>query len=187
MKKQLSLVLIFVVLFMGFSGCIFKGNDNTTPSSGQVAPEKSVSELVVLNNIPSGYSFIDIMPPSETLNGELSNVENVVEAAIGSYQANESTRVQYHVTAVKFSDAVSAESFLTNYRATFKVLSNNETFQQVEFNGHEATRAMSYSVDGGKDVPRYKYFWNIENFVFIIEGNSDDPAVGLNFATATGY
>ncbi|OPY20357.1 MAG: hypothetical protein A4E24_01283 [Methanomethylovorans sp. PtaU1.Bin093] len=188
MKKQLSLVLIFVVLFMGFSGCIFKGNENiTTPSSGQVAPMENVSELVVLKNIPSGYSFIDIMPPSETLNGEFSNVENVVEAAIGSYQANESARVQYHVTAVKFSDAVSAESFLTNYKTTFKVLSNNETFQQVEFNGHEATQVLSYSVDGGKNVPRYKYFWNNENFVFIIEGNSEDPAVGLDFAKAIGY
>jgi len=46
---------------------------------------------------------------------------------------------------------------------------------------------MSYSTIGGKQVTRYKYFWNNDSLVFIIGGNSEDPAVGLNFAKATGY
>ena len=185
MKKQLSLVLIFVVLFMGFSGCIFKGNDNTTPSSGQVTPEKSVYELVALNNIPSGFEYLGNKSlTADDVNNDYTKAENVVEAAEGIYK---NTTLDYYVAAIKFSDATSAESFITNYKGTFKVLQNNETFQQVEFNGHEATRALSHSTVGGTQVPRYKYFWNTESIVFIIEGNSDDSTVGLDFATATGY
>jgi hypothetical protein len=185
MKKQVSLVLIFVVLFMGFSGCIFKGNDSSSDSSGQVAPVKSVSELVVLKNIPSGFEYLGNRSlTADAVNKDYAKAENVVEAAEGIYK---NTSLDYYVTAIKFSDAASVESFLINYRATFKVLQNNETFQQVEFNGHEATRALSYSIVGGKTVPRYKYFWNNGDQVFIIAGNSEDSAVGLDFAMATGY
>ncbi|WP_370575808.1 hypothetical protein [Methanomethylovorans sp.] len=185
MKKQLSLVLIFVVLFMGFSGCIFKGNDSNNDSSdGPALPVKSVSELVVIKNIPSGFEYLGNRSLTADAVNKYAKAEDVVEAAEGIY---ENTSLDYYVTAIKFSDAASAESFLTNYRATFKVLQNNETFQQVEFNEHEATRAISYSTIGGKQVPRYKYFWNNENFVFIIEGNSEDSTVGLDFAMATGY
>ncbi|WP_321419744.1 hypothetical protein [uncultured Methanomethylovorans sp.] len=185
MKKQLSLVLIFVVLFMGLSGCIFKGNDNATPSSGQVAPEKSVSELVVLNNIPSDFEYLG----NKSLNADYVSknfvkAENVTEAAEGIYK-NET--LDYYITAIKFSDTASAESFLTDYKGTFKALKNNDTFQIVKFNGHEATRALSHSTVGGTEVSRYKYFWNNDNQVFIIAGNSNDSYVGLDFAMATGY
>ena len=185
MKKQLSLVLIFVVLFMGFSGCIFKGNENTTPSSGQVAPVKSVSELVALNSVPSGFEYLGNKSlTADDVSNDYAEAENVVEAVEGIYK---NSSLDYYVAAIKFSDAASAESFITNYKGTFKVLQNNETFQQVEFNGHAATRALSYSTVGGQQVERYKYFWNAESIVLIIEGNSADPAVGLDFATATGY
>jgi hypothetical protein len=186
MKKQLSLVLIFVVLFMGFSGCIFKGNDvNNDSSDGQVIPVKSVSELVVIENIPSGFEYLGNRSlTADTVNKDYAKAENIVEAAEGIYK---NTTLDYYVTAIKFSDAVSAESFLTNYRATFKVLQNNETFQQVEFNEHEATRGKSLVTEKGAYVPRYKYFWNNGSLVFIIEGNSQDSAVGLDFAMATGY
>lgn len=186
MKKQLGLVLIFVVLFMGFSGCIFKGNENTTtPSSGQVAPVKSVSELVTLNSVPSGFEYLGNKSlTADDVSNDYAKAENVVEAVEGIYK-NET--LDYYVAAIKFSDAASAESFIMNYKGAFKVLQNNETFQQVELNGHAATRALSYSTVGGQQVPRYKYFWNAESIVVIIEGNSDDPAVGLDFATATGY
>jgi len=186
MKKQLGLVLIFVVLFMGFSGCIFKGNENTTtPSSGQVAPVKSISELVVLNNIPSDFEYLGNKSlTADNVNKDYAEAQNVEEAAEGIYK-NET--LDYYVTAIKFSDAESADSFITNYKATFNVLKNNETFQIVEFNGHEATRALSYSTVGGNQVPRYKYFWNNNNQVFIIVGNSNESSVGLDFATATGY
>jgi hypothetical protein len=186
MKKQLGLVLIFVVLFMGFSGCIFKGDDNTTtPSSGQVAPSKSVSELVVLNNIPSDFEYLGNKSlTADNVNKNFAKAENVAEAVEGIYKNG---TLDYYVTAIKFSDAASADSFLTNYKGTFKALKDNGTFQIVEFNGHEATRALSYSTVGGQQVPRYKYFWNNNSQVFIIAGNSNDSSVGLDFATATGY
>lgn len=185
MKKQLTLVLIFVVLFMGFSGCIFKGDDgNNDSSDGPALPVESVSELVVIENIPSGFEYLGNRSlTADAVNKDYAKAENVVEAAEGIYK---NTNLDYYVTAIRFSDAVSAESFLTNYRATFKVLQNNETFQLVEFNDHEATRAVSYSTVGGKQVPRYKYFWNNGEHVFIIAGNSEDSAVGLDFAMATG-
>ena len=186
MKKQLSLVLIFVVLFMGFSGCIFKGSDNNDNSShGPAIPVENVSELVVVKDIPSGFEYLGTRSvTTDIVNKEYAKGENVLEAAEGVYK---STNLDYYVTAIKFTDVISAESFLTNYKATFKTLRNNDTFQEVEFSDHGATRGMSYSTVGGKQVPRYKYFWNNENFVFIIEGNSEDPAVGLDFAKATGY
>lgn len=186
MKKQFSLVLIFVVLFMGFSGCVFKGNDgNNDSSDGPAVPVENISEIVALKNIPSGFEFLGSKSlTSDGVNKDYAKAENVVEASEGIYK---STTLDYYVTAMKFSDVASAESFITNYKSTFKVLKNNETFQLVELNGHEATRALSYSTVGGKQVPRYKYFWNNENFVFIIEGNSEDPAVGLDFSKATGY
>ncbi|MGD9779297.1 hypothetical protein [Methanomethylovorans sp.] len=185
MKKQLSLVLIFVVLFMGFSGCVFKGNDNNNSSDGPAVPVESVSELVALKNIPSGFEYLGNKSiTADGVNKDYAKAENVVEASEGIYK---STTLDYYVTGINFSDEASAESFVTSYKSTFQMLKNNETLKQVEFNGHEATRALSYSTVGGKQVPRYKYFWNNENFVFIIEGNSEDPAVGLDFAKAIGY
>lgn len=185
MKKQLGLVLIFVVLFMGFSGCVFKGDDNSTiPSSSQV-PAKSVSELVVLNNIPSDFEYLGNKSlTADSISKNFVKTENVAEAAEGIYK-NET--LDYYITAIKFSDTKSAEFFLTNYKDTFKAIKNNDTFQIVKFNGHEATRALSHSTVGSKEVSRYKYFWNNGDQVFIIAGNSNDSSVGLDFAMATGY
>lgn len=187
MKKQLSLVLIFVVLFMGLSGCIFKGNENGNNSSdGPVIPVEGVSKLVVLKNIPSGFEYMgNISLAPDEVNKDYAKAENLLEAAEGIYAGTNNSN--YYVTAMKFSDAASAESFLNSYKATFKVLKNNDTFQQIEVNNHEVTKGTSYPTVSGKQVPRYKYFWNNGNFVFLIEGNSEDPAVGLDFAKATGY
>ncbi|AGB48502.1 hypothetical protein Metho_0218 [Methanomethylovorans hollandica DSM 15978] len=186
MKKQLSLVLVFVVLFMGFSGCIFKGSDNSNNSSdGPAIPVESVSELVVIKNIPADFEYLGTKPvTADAVSKEYAQAENVVEAAEGIYK---SPSLDYYLTVIEFADAMSAESFLTNYKGTFNVLQNNDTLQNIELTGHEATRSMSYSIIGGKQVPRYKYFWNNDSLVFIIGGNSEDPAVGLNFAKATGY
>ncbi len=186
MKKQLSLVLVFVVLFMGFSGCIFKGSDNNNDSSdGPGIPISSVSELVIIKDIPSGFEYLgNKSVTADAVNKEYAKAENVLEAAEGIYK---SPSLDYYVTAIKFTDAISAESFLTNYKDTFKGVQNNGAFEEVEFSGHKAMRGMSYSTVGGKQVPRYKYFWNNDSLVFIIGGNSEDPAVGLNFAKATGY
>ena len=186
MKKQLGLVLIFVVLFMGFSGCIFKGNDgNNDSSDGPAVPVENISEIVALKNISSGFEYLGSKSlTSDGVNKDYAKAANVVEASEGIYK---STTLDYYVTAIKFSDEASAESFIINYKSTFKMLQDNETFQKVEINGHEATRALSYSTVGGKQVPRYKYFWNKGNIVFVIEGNSEDPAVGLDFAKSIGY
>lgn len=186
MKKQLGLVLIFVVLFMGFSGCIFKGNDgNNDSSDGPAVPIESVSQLVVLNGIPSGFEYLGNTPiTADSVNGSFAVADNFIEGAVGAYQ---NKTLDYYVYAIKFSDVVSAETFVENHKATFIVPNKNDTIQQVQINGHEATRGMSYPTVGGDKVPRYKYFWNNGDIVFIIEGNSNDPAVGLDFAAATGY
>ncbi|MBC7085544.1 MAG: hypothetical protein H5T43_04160 [Methanomethylovorans sp.] len=186
MKKQLSIVLILAVLLMGISGCIFTGNNSIKDSDDVPAvPSEDVSQLVVLKNIPYGFEYLGNKSlTSDVVNKEYAKAENVVEAAEGIYKG---TNLDYYITVIKFEDTISAETFLANYKATFKVLQNNDTFQQVEFAGHEATRGMSYSTIGGKKFPRYKYFWNAENYVFIVIGNSADPAVGLEFAKAIGY
>ncbi len=187
MKKQLGLILIFAVLLIGFSGCIFKGNDDNNGSSGMpTIPVDNVSEIVALgNSIPSGFEYLGSRSlTSDDVNKDYAKAENVLEASEGIYK---STAQDYYIIAIKFSDITSAESFIANYKSTFKVLNNNETFQLVEFNEHEATRALSYSTVGGKQAPRYKYFWSNDRIVFIIEGNSDDPTIGLDFAKATGY
>ena len=130
----------------------------------------------------SGYEYIGMHTISDynDLSGKIINSSEII------YLDNDDFNVYLQIIELK-SKAATVE-FISNYKSQYKPLVNDNRFNELFFNGHNATRITSYTYrDGGIQVPIYQIIWNNDSNVFIVKSNSDLESSAMNLAIATGY
>ncbi len=81
----------------------------------------------------------------------------------------------------------SPEALINEYKLQYKE-ANYNPFQEIYFNGHNATLVTDYSIRNGKQKPLYTVIWNNSSYVFIVFNEEPtDAQTVINLATATGH
>lgn len=178
MKKIIMLISALAVLLVAMSGCV----DNTDNPEAELS---GVAGLVIVDEAPEGFEYLGSPSISvDDIKEEYADVPGIVDAAEGIYQ--NPNLLELHVTAVEMENSESAENLVNEYKESFSQLRDGTRFTDVSFNDHMATRIKDYVDKNGEQLERYTYIWNNENFVFIIEGNTDDHLIVRSMAEATG-
>ena len=182
MNKKIILIFSLTVLAIVMSGCV---DPNDTPEATTGNEVLTAANLIVVQNIPAGFEYLGAPPTSvDDIKHDYVDVAGIVDAAEGTYQNTDS--VEVHITVVELEDSDAAENFVIQYKSGFMPLRNGDRFTYPSFNGHTVTRIVDYSTMGGEQVARYAYLWSNGNFVFIVNGNTEDFTQTRALAEATG-
>ena len=177
-SKNILLLLLITLVMLAVSGC-------TDPGVGEEETEINVSNMVVLEEIPTGFEYLGVRELSmdKVLDG-CCNESDFVEASQGIYKGND---FDVSVTTIETPSEDGAENLVNSYKATFPPLAIGNRFVEESINDHFATRIVWYVTEKGTSVERYAYVWNNGSYVFQIRGATSDPLVLKEFAEATGY
>ena len=183
MNKKIMLIFSLTVLAILMSGCIDDSTDTPEATTGN--EELTAANLIVVQNIPSGFEYLGAPPRSvDDIKSEYVDVAGIVDAAEGIYQ--DAGSVDFHITVVELDDSDAAGNFANQYKLSIPPLARGTQFVEESFNDHFATRIMDYTTVGGEQVARYSYLWSNDNFVFIVNGNTEDFTQTRALAEATG-
>lgn len=165
------------------SGCL--SNDQGTDkevSSVALTPQ----ELIVVKELPTGFEYLGAPPMSvEAAQQDYVAAAGIKSAAEGLYKYSDN--IDLYIDVIAMDNMTAAQDFISQYKSGFKELPAGDRFTEESFNGHSSTIIKKYVVSGGRDVPRYIYIWNNNNFVFVVSGATDDSTLLRTFAESTGY
>ena len=182
MNKKIMLIFSLTVLAIVMSGCIGSTDAPEVTTGNEVL---TAANLIVVRNIPSGFEYLGAPPTSvDDIKNEYVDVAGIVDAAEGIYQDADS--IELHITVVECENNTAADEFVNQYKLSLPPLARGTQFAEESFNGHFATRIMDYTTVGGEQVARYAYLWSNGNFVFIVNGNTEDFTQTRALAEATG-
>ncbi len=182
MNKKIILIFSLTVLAIVMSGCIGSTDAPEATTGNEVL---TAADMIVVRNIPAGFEYLGAPPTSvDDIKHEYVDVAGIVDAAEGTYQNTDS--VEVHITVVECEDSDAADEFVNQYKLSLPPLARGTQFAEESFNNHFATRIMDYTTVGGEQVAQYAYLWSNDNFVFIVNGNTEDFTQTRALAEATG-
>ena len=114
----------------------------------------------------------------------MCDVAGIVGVAEAIYQNADS--VDLRITVVGCEDNTVADEFVNQYKLSLPPLARETQFAEESFNGHFATRIMDHTTVGGEQVARNAYMWSNDNFVFIVNGNTEKFTQTRALAETTG-
>jgi hypothetical protein len=161
-KNILFLMLIVPAIFI--SGCV----SNKEPAGTQVS-----NPVIPQSNLPAGFSFMGIHEATVDIGGSSIN------GTEGVYRNNNE---DLYIQVIKTNQP----SFMVDqYKQTYKD-AKYDPFEEVFFNGHNATKVKDYTTKNGKQVIEYTVIWaNVDSVIIV--GSSNDSNSVLNLAAATGH
>ena len=193
MKKNIFLIAILMVLALSFSGCVEdpgpQGNVTDLENPAENESEETVfSETGAVLNLPSGFEYLATLSPMSVdeikKEYESENVSGIIGGTKSLYKYSDGT--DFYVNVIEFENGDAADELVFSYKSSFKPLRIGSRFVEESFNGHFATKITDYVTNGGEDVARYTYIWKNENSVFVVHGNTDNAALIIGLAEATG-
>ncbi len=169
-KSLLSVVLLVIIVFS--SGYIF-GKYNGTSLINQTTTTSP--DFIPKINLPAGFVYRSMHETKVDINGaQLSAIEGIYRYKEG-YADIEGIKTD------------SPEALINQYKSRYKY-ANYNPFQEIYFNGHNATLVTDYSIRNGHQEPSYTVMWNNSSYVFIVFNEEPtDAQIVINLATATGH
>ena len=171
-KKAIFLTILILAIIS--SGCI-KGTDDDTDHT----IDQGINSLVVVADLPGGYEFLGTYPDFSEYD---KDYENIINSGEGIYKDQNYNDVYFDV--IEFDTESNAINFIEDYKSRKESATNGDIFTTPAINGHSVTRMKTYSISKGTQEPRYSFFWNNNNYVFIIISNSNNENSALNMVKA---
>ncbi|MCS3924212.1 hypothetical protein [Methanosalsum natronophilum] len=177
MKLKILMILSFSVLMLTLSiGCI----DNN-----EELPDMDVEDLSMVEDTPHELEHLGNPTISgDSIANDYVDVPGIVEASRGIYQSDDA---EIHLTVIEMEDTQSADNFVEEYKATYPEFNNRDRFVEETVDGQDVTRINKFTRVGGEYVDRFTYIWNQQNYVFVVEGNTDDYTFLKDFVKAAGF
>ena len=177
-----SLTILAITITISGSGCI---DPNDASGTTEVL---ITADLIVVQDIPTGFEYLGALPESETLpevkSKYVETSDSIISAREGFYRDSGNDDTSIMVIECTTSDA--AESLVTEHKSQFKSLMVGQRFVEDQFNEHSVVRITDYRLFDSEQVPSYSYVWSNEKFVFIVKGNTADYILTRTLAEATG-
>jgi len=170
-KKMAILTVLILTIIL--SGCI----DDTTNDDNP--PNQDINSLVIIDNLPEGYEILGTYPDFSEYD---SNYENIINSSEGIYKDQNYKDV--YLDVLEFDTESNAINFIDEYKSRNKPVIDKDIFITTTINGQSVTRMETYTISKGTQEPRYSFFWNDKNYVYIIKSNSNDENSALNMVKA---
>lgn len=193
MEKKIALISVFAVLMIAFSGCV----GNNTPAANGTGPDnakanvisgENLSEISKIKNLPAGFEYVGSLSLSTDeikTDYKAENVSGILRGSEGLYKGSNNS--DFYIDVIQLENKEAANNFISTYKSSFPPLKEGSRFTEDSFNGHSAVRITNYVTDAAKEVPRYSYIWNNENYVLVVSGNTVDDSLVRQLAESTGY
>ena len=193
MKKSILFVLLvaFLVVAVGVSGCLDSDNGNTTNNTTNTtpvppaAPPTFDSDIVQVDPIPAGFELLAVK--NVTANSE--GIDGLTDALAGysaTYMHNDSVSANVYLYAFECSDAASAagyvQSMIDGHIAKYPGSYNITT---VQVNGHDATLFTRTVTGGTSSGERYELAWSNDSILIVVNGPASYNLI-LSIAEASG-
>ena len=166
-------ILTVLILTIILSGCI----DDTTNDDNP--PNQDINSLVIIDNLPEGYEILGTYPDFSEYD---SNYENIINSSEGIYKDQNYKDV--YLDVLEFDTESNAINFIEEYKSRNKPVIDKDIFITTTINGQSVTRMETHTISKGTQEPRYSFFWNDKNYVYIIKSNSNDENSALNMVKA---
>lgn len=168
MKKSILLVLLvaFLAVAVGVSGCLDNGDDNTTDNNS--TPNATFDKsIVTIDPVPTGFELLavkDVTADKENIDG----ITDALDGFVGSY-SYENTNVYLYAFQTKNNSSAKAyvQTMIDAHKEQYPS-SNNVT--TVQINGHDATLITKMTTSGGTSVERYTLTWAAGDKLIIVNG-----------------
>ena len=168
MSKKSIILSIFIAASILISGCILDTNNGTKGNETKTIK----SDIIPTINLPTGFTYMAVHETNID-NGNFSH-----KAIEGVYRTEQGEDIY-----VQVFETDKPEELLKEYKAQYNNEDSNP-FTDIYFNGHKATKIVSYFTSDGKSVPKYMIVWIINNSMIRV-GSSTDAQKVINLATAT--
>jgi hypothetical protein len=162
MSNKLWISVLFIITVL-ISGCIFEKGNNQNPTSG-----------VPQTGLPVGFTYMGIHETPVDIGG------NSINATEGVYRYNNVDDVY-----VQLINNNNPQELVIQYKSKYKN-ANYNPFEEVSFNGHNATQIKDYYTENAKQTAYYSIMWTNGSSLIIV-GSSPDANAVLSLATATGH
>ena len=171
-------ILTVLILTIILSGCIEDiTNDDITNDDN--LPNQDVNSLVIIENLPEGYEILGTYPDFSKYNNDY---ENINDSGEGLYR--DQNNYDVFLDVIEFDTESNAINFIKEYKSRKEPIKNEDIFSTATINEKSVTRMKTYSILKGTQEPRYSFFWNDNNYVYIVKSNSNDENSGLNIVKA---
>ncbi|TFH44560.1 MAG: hypothetical protein E4G94_03510 [ANME-2 cluster archaeon] len=158
-----------------------------TPAVIRAQPTVSISSETAIysiiaqpvKNLPNGYELLGTYPDFSEYD---SNYENIINSSEGIYKDQNYKDV--YLDVLEFDTESNAINFIEEYKSRNKPVTNEDIFSTITINGQSVTRMETYTISKGTQEPRYSFFWNDNNYVYIVKSNSNLENSALDLATA---
>jgi len=169
MSNKFVLLSILLVTAVFISGCIFDKNKETPVN-------KIGSDIIPAAGLPPGFTYMG------THDAKLDIGGSSVNATEGVYRNGGD---DMYIQVIQNDKP---ETLLAQYKLQLKqqYKSDYNPFEDISFNGHNATKVTDYTTVKGEQKARYSVMWTNETFMILV-GSSFDPQVVSALATATGH
>lgn len=164
-KSASLLILLAIAVFI--SGCLDDNNGTKVDSPG--------SDVIPINNLPTGFTYLGVHDIQIIIGG---NPLNVTE---GVYRYNGD---EIYIQAIKYDDP---SSLLSRYKEDVRKEYKGDfsPFEDIQLNGHKATKITDYSIIKGEQKVRYSVVWANDKYMFLVGKSFDNDSL-MALATATG-
>ena len=166
--KKLAILTVLILTII-LSGCI----DDTTDDDN--LPDQDVNSLVIINNLPEGYEILGTYPDFSEYNNDY---ENIINSGEGLYR--DQNNYDVFLDLLEFDTESNAINFIEEYKSRNKPVINEDIFSTTTINGQTVTRMKTYTISKGTQESRFSFFWNDNNYVYVVKSNSNDENSALN-------
>jgi hypothetical protein len=176
MTNKILLLVVLLIITVFSSGYIFgKYNGTSLNNQGDSLNNQTTrSDFIPKINLPAGFTYRSTHETNVDINGSgLSAIEGIYRYKEGYAD----------IEGIKND---SPEALINQYKSQYKK-ANYNPFQEIYFNGHNATLVTDYSIRKGHQEPSYTVMWNNSSYLFIVFNEEPtDAQTVINLATATG-
>ncbi len=167
MKIKFVTVFVLLVAAVLIAGCINGKDGENTALPG--------SEILSKTNPPVGFTHEATHPIVVNINGNLMNATEGVYGYKGDYLLIQIIKNDKPASLVDLYKADLQKEFKTG----------ESIFEEITFNGHNATQFRDYTVTKEGTKPSYSVIWANDKYMFVV-GSYSDAGTVVNLAAATG-
>ena len=192
MKKSILLVLLvaFLAVAVGVSGCLDNDGNNTTENNTSNNTSNNTTNLTFDENIvtidptPAGFELLAVRP----VTADSENIAGLTDALAGyyaPYMYNNSSSDSVYLYAFECDDSTAAAGYVQKiidaHNARYL---NNSNVTTVKVNGHDAT-LLTRVIQGSGGGESYMLAWNNNDVLVVVSGPAAYNLM-LSIAEASG-
>ena len=173
MKKSTLLILLvaFLAVAVGVSGCLGNGGDNSTDNntSNNTTNITFNENIVKVDPVPAGFELLAV----KNFTADTENIGGITDALVGysaTYMYNNSSTDSVYFSVFKCDNSTAAAGYVQSIVDAYNVkYPNTGNVTNVKINGHDAT-LMTKTIQSAGGDESYEIAWSNNDLLVVVNG-----------------